>query len=265
QGAIALTDKDNWCSPVNAYTTVGATGEQSSSCASSIKSDVWFKFQASTSFIDIEITNGSINSGYRVMKLMDGAGQEIGCMSSSTSKLVKEDLIIGDWYYMVVGSQIGSSYNGTFTLCINDIPSNDYKIGEIDLSNTINEDCATYTNVGATGSQSTSASGCSSMTHNDTWYKFQAKSEFMDFTLTTGSLKYAQVVLKDSQDNILMCNSGNSSTGIVFNYISENMVIGEWYYLIVGNSSSADQYEGTFEICMNDVPSNDYKQGAVEL
>ncbi|WP_185153305.1 hypothetical protein, partial [Fulvivirga lutimaris] len=103
--AEPLTNLNNWCSGTNVYTTVGSAGNYSTSCDGSNYNDVWFKFQASTSFLSAKATPGSLR--YSSLTLFDENNNEIVCKkgsSSGSSEFVTESLIVGDWYYLSVGS-----------------------------------------------------------------------------------------------------------------------------------------------------------------
>ncbi|WP_185153306.1 hypothetical protein, partial [Fulvivirga lutimaris] len=134
---IALTDKDSWCSTGGAYTTIGATGTMSSSSIGTFYNDLWFTFTADNPFLQLELVPGTLGTNAR-MVIQDASGNEIyGANSTNEYKFVKEDLTAGAQYYVIVGSRIGgasTSYNGTFDLCLNDIPTNDYRQGAIALT-----------------------------------------------------------------------------------------------------------------------------------
>ncbi|MEP4093948.1 RHS repeat-associated core domain-containing protein [Reichenbachiella sp.] len=267
-GAVELTNLNSWCSTTNEYTTVGATGSSTMSCDGSNYDDVWFKFQAQTEFIAIDLTQGTID--YSRLALQDSQGNEIGCASSNygygtTISIVEESLVIGEWYYISVGDRSSASiYNGTFTLCVNDQIPFDYKAGAIELTNLNNwcSDTNAYTNVGATGS---SIISCDGSNYDDVWFKFQAQTEFIAIDLTQGTIDYSRLVLQDSQGNEVGCASSNYSSGITISIVEESLIIGEWYYISVGDRSSATIYNGTFTLCVNDQAPFDYKVGAVEL
>ena len=54
-----LTNKNNWCSALAAYSTVNASTEgPSSTCGGSGQAKSWFKFQAATPYIKLDAKTG---------------------------------------------------------------------------------------------------------------------------------------------------------------------------------------------------------------
>ena len=255
-GAIELTQKNNWCSAIEFYTNVEATGRSSSGCEANIYKDVWFKFRASTSFIGIDFQPGGLGRGEAEFVLQDSSGTELIC-DGGFDGIVYEDLSVGSWYYLLVGGDANNA-DGTFGLCINDQPSYDYRAGAIELTQK-NSWCSaveSYTNVEATGR---SSSGCEANIYKDVWFKFRASTSFIGIDFQPGGLGRgeAEFVLQDSSGTELICDGGFD--GIVY----EDLSVGSWYYLLVGGD--ANNADGTFGLCINDQPSYDHKSGAIEL
>ena len=250
--AIVLNNKNNWCSSANSYTNDDATGNFSSSCDGSLYNDVWFKFQAATSYIDIKVNEGTMDRSH--LTLLNNQDSEIAC----GERIEALDLTIGEWYYInVSNTSSSSSYEGSFGLCVNDQVSFNYKEGAIVLDHKDNwcADPGTYTNDDATGNFSSS---CASSSYNDVWFKFQATTTYMSIKWNEGSLRYPQMTLLNSQEAEIACSTRAKIEAF-------DLVIGEWYYLNISNGSSSSVHKGNFSLCINDQIPYDYKEGAALL
>jgi hypothetical protein len=130
EGAIEITDITGWCSPNAAYTTVGATpdGIAGSCWNASPNFNRWFKFKASgTEKIVITVLRGGGYGNIRAINMAlwqaDGLTQ-VACNRYSSSidenvTIQKSGLTEDNWYYISVDN-FGSSYRGSFSLCIDD-------------------------------------------------------------------------------------------------------------------------------------------------
>ncbi|MBC8146534.1 MAG: hypothetical protein H8E98_00945, partial [Bacteroidetes bacterium] len=140
--AIVITNLNAWCSDSAEYTNIAATTDTlgSSSCwvGNASGRDVWFKFTAIASGVNITISGSGTNLGtvdYPQIGLYTGGCStltEIGCGQASYvhgfANSYVTGLNIGQTYYI----RIGDTYNfpGTFQLCVNNFtppvtPGND--------------------------------------------------------------------------------------------------------------------------------------------
>ncbi|MBL7937109.1 MAG: hypothetical protein JNM51_14975, partial [Bacteroidia bacterium] len=122
--AIDVSSIINGCSGNGAYTTVAATNDNNpGSCwNTSGGSNVWFKFVATTSQINIQLltggTEGTIQNPYMAIWQSDGTTQ-IGCVNYSSTysdlELSAIGLTPGNTYYISVDNHNGASggYRGT--------------------------------------------------------------------------------------------------------------------------------------------------------
>ncbi len=131
--AIQLTNLDNWCSDVGAFSTVGASPTFSNlpDCFPSLDPlyDVWFSFTAQATDLHVTVIgNTDINSGGTLedpqFKVFSGDCAdltEIACASDAFNQNVIESfvgpLMPGETYYISVSARYGQS--GTFQLCVN--------------------------------------------------------------------------------------------------------------------------------------------------
>ena len=140
--AITISNLNAWCSDTAEYTNVNATTDTLSeaSCwvGNSSGRDVWFKFTAIASGVNITISGIGTNLGtvdYPQIGLYTGSCSsltEVGCGQASFMHSFANSYIvglnIGQTYYI----RIGDTYNfpGTFQLCVNNFtppitPGND--------------------------------------------------------------------------------------------------------------------------------------------
>ncbi|MEK6780698.1 MAG: peptidoglycan DD-metalloendopeptidase family protein [Bacteroidota bacterium] len=276
-GALTLSQKDHWTSSLAAYTNVGATNDGTIGTCGSPNNNVWFKFQAATSYIDFKVLTGSSEGTIRGpgIALWNSANTQVTCIansgSASTTDMSIESLglVVGWWYYVSVQTySISSTNQGTFTIYVNDQPPFNHKMGAVLLTQKNNwcSGLAAYTNVGATNDGANSS--CGAPTSN-VWFKFQASTPYVKFDIKTGgtegTITGAEIALWNSAETEIACvnSSGYSSTADV-NIERLDLVVGEWYHVSVFNYSSSST-TGTFKVCMNDQPPYDYKIGAVEL
>lgn len=126
--AYEITELNQWSLGDAAFTTQGASGDQSAgSCASGPNYNVWFTFRAihDTVTIDLKIggSEGSMTRPFLV--LWDSAGSELACAaySSPTSDLTIQynSLNVGDLYYISVDHNNSTSDTGTFRLDVNNV------------------------------------------------------------------------------------------------------------------------------------------------
>jgi gliding motility-associated-like protein len=127
--AITLTDVSNFCSAQKAYTNVGVTpstfGLPTCWTNTNAKQDVWFKFIAIGTDVDVTVAGGSGIDGTikkpNLALMMDCTGSsinEVRCANGTrdTTKLYQGGLTSGKVYYIRVSSTTAAA--GTFKLCI---------------------------------------------------------------------------------------------------------------------------------------------------
>jgi hypothetical protein len=278
--AIVLTDFNNWCSADAAYTTEMATPDQSKgSCwNTNVSANVWFRFQATTKDITVQMktggTEGSLRHGY--LALWDSLGNEITCAQyvSSTSDLTVSHnaLTIGDWYYLSVDNHngAGGAYQGTFSLCINAGLDYDWKEAAAELTD-LNNWCsadAAYSTLWATADEAKGSCQNTGPSYNR-WFKFQATSKDITVQMKTGgsegSLRHGYLALWDDLGHEITCAQYVSATSDIT--ISHNaLTVGNWYYISVDNhNGSSGGYRGTFTLCVNAGLDYDWLETAEEL
>jgi fibronectin type 3 domain-containing protein len=274
--ATTITHTSNWCSGLAAYTTVEATGDgaKPTNWAGGPYSNVWFKFQATTTSVAIDVKVGGTEGSLRYASLAlhsstfsvlrsatdGGATADIG--------MSYEGLTIGSWYYINVDNNSNAGTRGTFTLCVSNAASSDYPSGAVELTNLSNwcSGLGAYTTMIGTPN-GTKPSRWVDGPNNNVWFKFQATTIGIAIDLKTGgtegSLTYPRLALHDNAlAELRSATDGGATTDLGMSY--EGLTIGSWYYISVDNSSN-QAHRGTFTLCINNAATFDYPSGAIVL
>ena len=275
-GARILTDIDNWCSVEAAYTTIGATADESAgSCWNNGPNfNRWFRFQATTTQVKVEVKTGGSEGSLRrpFVAIWDEAGNEMGCQmyyqDYSDISAGSPDLVPGQWYYISVDNFNNAGYCGTFTLCVDDSVDYDFMEGALTVPH-FSDWCSAeeaYTTYNATPDRSKGSCWPNGPTFNR-WFKFLATSSELTVDVKTGgtegTIRRAMVALWDGTGNELACSRYTSDYDDVrFGYAS--LTPGTWYYLSVDNYANGG-YRGTFTLCVDNEVTYDFKEGAIEL
>ncbi|HYC85131.1 MAG TPA: hypothetical protein VEB86_07905, partial [Chryseosolibacter sp.] len=272
--AWLLPGTSNWCSAPEAYNNIGATPDEASSTCGSPENNVWFKFQASTQYIKVDVKTGTGEGTiqYPELTLWTESGTQLACQgytgSAGDVSVEKLDLVIGQTYYISVSTNYsGASYEGTFTLCANNIRPNNDKVAAYELSQKTNwcSAPAAYHNVGATADGSTGACGTP---HNNVWFKFQATTQYIKVEVKTGgtegTIESPELALWNANNTEVICANSTGSAGDVA-IEKVDLTIGQWYYISVHTASSSASNQGTFTLCLNDLRPNNDKVAAWQL
>jgi len=278
EGAELLTDLNNWCSPLEAYTTINATGDTlAGSCWPTGPSfDRWFRFQATSNELLVRMLTGGAEGTLRrgLVAIWDDAFNEIACnrytSDNSDVHVGTTSLTPGDWYYISVDNYYttNSGYRGTFSLCVSDVLDYDFREGAYEISD-IDSWCsadAEFSTLGATADGVAGSCWPNGPNYNR-WFRFQATGNEAMFDIQIGAEKgtmdYPMAALYDTLGNEVACATYYSQYGDV-SIGSTTLVAGEWYFLTVDNRDNTG-YRGTFTLCADDQVDYDYKLGAIEL
>ncbi|MBL7861318.1 MAG: T9SS type A sorting domain-containing protein, partial [Cyclobacteriaceae bacterium] len=170
EGAIELTDLNNWCSADAAYTTVDATADKNKGAAwdSGPNYNRWFKFTALTASVTIQLRTGAPegNLQYPYLALWAANGTT-GLASVNRAGQYNDltinyaSLVIGSVYYISVDNLTGTGYRGTFKLCINNVdPTSYYSRGSGDWN-----DPNTWSNITYGGTAATTTPGAGNVVY----------------------------------------------------------------------------------------------------
>ena len=268
--ALELTDLNSWTSPDAAYTTEGATPDESKgSCwHNGPNNNRWFKFQAVTNYVNVEVHTGATEGTmqYPYLALWDAGSSELACakfVDSSTDILVSYDsLTPGEWYYISVDNHNDNSFRGSFGLSINGQTPLDYDLKgsaiEVATDNWASID-AQFTTIGATPDESKGSCWINGPNYNR-WFKFQATTDYIDVTLRTGgtegTLQYPYLALWDAGSSELTCAKFTDASADI-KVTTSGLIPGEWYYIAVDNHGSTS-FRGSFSLSIRDQAPQDY-------
>jgi len=251
--ATTVPHTSSWSSALEAYTNADATPDDvvgSQSACVTPNHNVWFKFQATTSDVEIRaLTSGSSGTiGYISTSLFDASGNTIACHYSQgglVSFVKVATLTPGSWYYFSVDNAAGGQ--GTFSLQVANHIGFDFRSEAViltDLNNWSSGDAA-YTNVGATG---TGFNEEPNVGISNVWFKFQATTNEIDFRILTGGTKGTinepQVYMYGENGNRYSDISGYTDIQRI------DLTPGSFYYFMidVGGMAAA----GTFTVQISD-------------
>ncbi len=275
EGAVVLSDINNWCSANAIYTTDLATSDKNpGSCWNTTGgSNRWFKFVATTTFINIEVktggAEGTLQYPYVALWAANGTTQ-VACQQYfsqySDLNLSQVGLTIGATYYISVDNHNGSAgYRGTFTLCANDQPTYDFYEGAIELTD-LNNWCsadATYTTLNAT--QDKNQGSCwNTAGGSNRWFKFTAVTSNATIQLRTGApegtLQYPYLALWQSNGTTQIACATYTAQYSDLSFSVGSLVVGDVYYISVDNHNGSTGYRGTFKMCINNINTNYYSR-----
>ncbi len=271
-GAFEITSIDNWCSSDAQFSNTYASPDESAgSCwTGGTDNNVWFKFNATTPSVNIDVITGGSYGTMRGQQiaLWNNNGTEVKCINGAdwyagTLSLSVDTLTPGHDYWISVDDR---RTHGTFTLCIDDIVSNDYKSGALELVDLVNwcSSDAAYDNTYATPDES--AGSCwTGGTANNLWYKFDAVTNSIKVDVKTGgafgSMRGQQIALWNEDDTEVGCINGADWYAGTLTLSIDTLTIGHTYYISLDDRRT----HGTFTLCVTNTPDYDYKSGAYEL
>ncbi len=202
--AIEITDIDNWCSAVGAYSNTDATASNfpASSCASNVSHDVWFSFIAEARDVNVTVvgntpggnSGGTLNAADVSIHTgnCNGTLNELECATDGSSngilELYQGDLTVGQTYYIRVDGR--GNGTGSFQLCVNNfnlpvLPGSDCATRAF----LCDKSSFTVQSVVGSGSSNETNSTCIGGESNSTWFAWTCGTAgTLDFTLTPTNL-----------------------------------------------------------------------------
>ena len=261
--AELLEEFNFWCSENAAYKTyeLGVPQPIGTCYDKSLRYGKWFKFKALTTNLEIILklggSEGTLQFPY--IHVWDENLKPITCKAYDDADddmtLTTNDLIPGKWHYITINNHNKETYQGTFTLCVNNQISNDFKAGAVELTETTNW-CsaeAEYTTKDASADEK-KASCLSTGPNFNRWFKFKAKTKDISVTIqvdgTKGTAQFPYIALYD--ENLLELGCGkykDEQNPIQIN--SSKLIPNKWYYITVDHQYNKD-YPGTFTLCLDD-------------
>jgi len=139
EGAIELTDLNNWCSANGQYTTVSATADKiKGTCwENGPNYNRWFKFTAISPIVSVDMKVGGVEGNLQHPNMAlwanDGTTQ-LACVrrvnATTDVNITYSSLVVGQTYYISCDNYVGLGYRGTFTLCINNVSQTYYSFAD---------------------------------------------------------------------------------------------------------------------------------------
>ncbi len=274
--AVVVPHTSNWCSADAEYTTLNASPDdvKGSSWKNGPNYNVWFKFQATTTEVNAQISMGGTlgTMRYPFLALWDSSGTEITSATYYSSKssinVQSNSLSVGDWYYISVDNHVGANYRGSFSLCIDNVVNNDFKDKAVVVPHTSNwcSADAEYTTLNASPDGIKGSAWKNGPNYN-VWYKFQATTTEVNAQIsmggTLGTMRYPFLALWDSSGTEITSTTYYSSKSSI-NVQSNSLTVGDWYYISVDNHAGAN-YQGSFSLCVDDKVDYDFYEAAIDV
>ena len=243
------------------------------SCAMSATQDVWYKFVATDSIMQVTLeAQAGLNHGFELI-LDDCRGAVVTCRNAGAVGAVETYLsntfIPNRTYYVRVFNVDTTLTSSTFNICIVNFPkpSNDACVEAQEILPQANS-CANLTSGTFSGAMfNGNPISCANTASQDVWYKFTATEETNRITLNAASgLNHGFELREDACNGpIITCvnTGGNNSTEEYFDHTFE---IGKTYYIRVFNFAQTIN-SLSFTLCVRSypAPTNDDCLGAQEI
>lgn len=248
--ASVIPHTNSWASADAAFTTVNTTFDGGSTTCGYGQGNLWFKFQATTSQIDVRALTGGQKGSLAtpiISLFAEGSTTAITCFRNSPSTVYIQNtaLIPGNWYYISVDSWVQGGAQGTFTLQASNVIGYDLK-SEAETLQHVAEWCSEssqYTTLGST-TDGLSGGNCPLYVDN-VWFKFKATSPSISISLAPGDMTLPYIHLLDANNLIIKCETAGSGN-VVLEY--SQLVKDQMYFISVGTNAGV---KGTFSLCMS--------------
>lgn len=255
--ALLISDS-TWSSESAGLSNVTATPDGAAGSCAGVNKNVWFKFHAMNSDVEIKVVSGG-GAGtmtYPNLTLYDSAGTPLLCNNeaSTSTHLQTTSLTPGSWYYFSVSNNNTSSAvkPGTFTVMFtNDIGFDLREKALLTNGNGWSSGNAAFSNSAATPD---GVAGSCAAANKNVWFKFQAKGSETEIRVLSGgglgTLRYPNLTLYDSAGSPIQCDN----TGSTFAFVqSITLTTGSWYYFSVSNLNPSSAVKpGTFTVTLTD-------------
>ena len=220
EGAVSITDLNNWCSANAEYSTVNATADKNKgSCWSNGPNyNRWFKFKAVTNTVTVQVkvggAEGTLQNPFVALWQANGTTQAACTNFAGASvdiSLTYNTLTIGNTYYISVDNYAGSGYRGTFTLCVNSVNSTAF----YSRANGSWHDVNTWSNVGYGGVATSSLPAAGNVVNiRDNTVTISAAAQCAEINMTTSTANTSLTVDNATlqvNGKMVVTNSANNS------------------------------------------------------
>ncbi|MFN3405368.1 MAG: T9SS type A sorting domain-containing protein [Cytophagaceae bacterium] len=260
--ATSLTPSSS-CSNLSGTLDVSTVSSMSSSCPS--EKDVFYKFVASVSSTLIKVTpSAGLDVVVGVFTACDGAA--LTCANEQAAGGIESinltGLTIGTTYFIKVASAVASPSTNTFTICMQNSPSNDECSAAIALISG-STTCNAYTgtlNVANTSALSNACSG-----YNDVFFKFTASASTATITVSPeAGLDVTVGVFKECTDQTSLSCVNEAGAGGTENVYLSSLTSGAVYIVKIASASVQPSAHG-FTVCVKNPPANDECANAINI
>lgn len=224
----------------------------------------WLKFKANKSNIEIQLkTGGKFGTmQFPYIYLFDEQFQELVCAKYSEDAqndfltIVSTKLVPSKYYYIFVCNHNNAKYMGTFSLCVNDSPSNDNKDGAVEIPH-LNKWCTPEVYSTLDGLPDEYKMSCMEHGPNyNKWFTFKATTANLEIEVhprdIEGKFQFPYMALYDDMMKEVACAKYSENTSEhVTKIATQKLTPGKRYYLSVDHVSNAS-YTGSFQVCFND-------------
>ncbi|WP_420387797.1 hypothetical protein [Roseivirga sp.] len=271
---LTLDASGNYCSNGTEFNnnTATADGVKPSNWQSGPNKNLWFKFKPSnTGIANIVVQRG--NSGYYMVALYDDQGVEITSDGHhgvyGSSKVVATGLDSTKYYYISIDSHIQYGYyGGSFSFCIRNEWTNDYKDYALELtldgSGNYCSNGAEFNNYSATA-DGTKPSNWQSGPNKNLWFKFKpSNTGIANIIVQRGNSGYYMVALYDDQ-GVEIASDGHHGVYGSSRVVATGLDSTKYYYISIDSNLQHGYYGSSFSFCIRNEWTNDYKDYALEL
>ena len=276
--AQPITHSSNNCSANGAYTTVNATPDlNKGSCwENGPNYNVWFVFVATSAEVTLDLkvggAEGTMQHPNMALWQSDGT-TEISCVrrinATTDVQISTSSLSIGDTYYVSVDNYVGAGYQGTFTLCIDDVATYDDYNGAITIVHSANNCSAdgAYSTVNATPDLNKGSCWENGPNYNR-WFKFVATTANVTLDLKVGgaegTMQHPNMALWESDGitEVKCVRRVDATTDVQIS--TSGLTVGNTYYVSVDNYVGLG-FRGTFTLCIDNTVTYDDYNGAITI
>jgi len=270
------------CSPQGPYTSLNATRTHTNSLTPVVgnsNDDVWFKFVATSGFVNITVQGGS---GYNpVLQMFEITGNKTvtgefpavnNTAGNGSEEVIYYGLTVGATYFIRVYDFTAGNPTGNFTICVfrTPPPSNDLCVGAINLFQQNSATCVTPT-IGFTlsATNTLAATPCTGTSDDDVFYSFVATSPTPTIEVI-GIQGFDPVVNLRSASGCGTSITCANSTGVDGTEIinASGLTVGATYRIRIYSAGNGSQFMGVFSVCVYGIavpPANDNCVGAFNL
>ena len=247
-----------------------AGASQSAANGCTMFQDIFYKFTATATNTMVSFNSSSDLNLLASIYADCAATTPIYCLTNTyktgeTKTIAATNLIIGNTYYIKVGSAAASPISSAFEICVKNYApaSNDEIINATSI--TPSTTCNNVSGDLANASHSP-ANGCDMLT--DMFYKFVAASPIANISTTPSSgLQLTIAVYESTTATSPMTCVNSTAPGAARQFAIQNLVPGNTYYIKLGSYLYGAPATTTFDVCVQtmQIPANDFCTDAIEI